>query len=181
MDDRGIDNTPLKDGDRGVMVLPQNFCFIWENRVAGSAFPGTGRTLAERLASLREQGIHAILSATREMLDLAILREFEMGYCHLPVEDMTSPSQSQIREAVAFIDAELAQGHGVLIHCRAGIGRTGTLLACFLVSRGYEADQAILEVRRLRPGSLEVYAQEYCVYQYARSLREQPPPGDNPA
>ena len=65
-------------------------------------------------------------------------------------------------------------GHGVLVHCFAGLGRTGTILACFLVAQGMDAAEAIAHVRTRRPGSVEVYSQEFLVYQYARMIQEQP-------
>jgi len=54
-----------------------------------------------------------------------------------------------------------------VVSCYAGIGRTGTVLACYLVHRGEEPAEAIIRVRRLRPGSIETPEQETAVRQYA--------------
>lgn len=54
----------------------------------------------------------------------------------------------------------LAAGKKVFIHCRGGLGRTGTLAARLLVARGLEPEKAIEEVRRARPGALETVEQE---------------------
>lgn len=55
----------------------------------------------------------------------------------------------------------------VAVHCALGFGRTGTMLACYLVKeRGLAAGDAIAEVRRLRPGSIETYEQEKAVFQF---------------
>lgn len=161
------------------MVLPPNFSFIWENLVAGSGYPGRGGLLGETLKGLREQGVLAILSLTEEPLEVAQLRELEFDYLHLPIEDFTAPTPEQITEAVDFLNRQVNEGHGALVHCRAGMGRTGTMLACFLVSRGLAPAEAISQVRRKRPGSLEVYEQEYAVHEYARSLsRPRPKAGE---
>lgn len=154
------------------MSLPYNFSFIWEDRVAGSGHPGTGEELEASLAALREEGVLAVLSLTEDPLEMGPIRRFEMDYMHLPVDDFTAPTQEQIDEAVQFIDEQLEHGRGALVHCRAGIGRTGTILACFLVSRGLSAPNAIRRVRRLRPGSVEVYAQEMAVHRYAQRRAE---------
>ena len=149
------------------MVIPNNFSFIWNNMIAGSAHPGHGRGLASALSSLRKQGIKAILSLTEEPLEFPTLREFEMNYLHIPVDDFTAPSPEQIDEAIDFMLEQAQKPNGVMVHCHAGIGRTGTILACFMVRQDMDANEAIQFVRRTRPGSLEVYSQEFSVYQYA--------------
>ncbi|HCA46062.1 MAG TPA: protein-tyrosine-phosphatase, partial [Armatimonadetes bacterium] len=49
------------------------------------------------------------------------------------------------------------------VHCMAGLGRTGTMIACYLVSQGMPAEEAIAEVRRARPGSIQTEQQEQAV------------------
>ena len=61
---------------------------------------------------------------------------------------------------------------GVCVHCMAGVGRTGTMLAVYLVkSRGLSAQQAIQEVRRQRPGSIETQSQEEAVFIYTEYIK----------
>lgn len=153
------------------MSLPLNFSFVWKDLLAGSGHPGYGGELIAALSALEEAGIKSILSLTEESLELPPLHEFGFAYMHLPVEDFTAPTQQQVESAVKFIDNGIGRNEGVLIHCRAGIGRTGTILACYLVSQGMEPFAAIEQVRQTRPGSCEVYAQEFAVHQYARRLR----------
>ncbi len=153
------------------MVMPQNFSFIWKKLIAGSAHPGSGPDLVGTLAELAERDFGAIMSLTEEPLDDAPLREFQLDYLHLPILDFNAPSQEQIDQAVEFLNRQVERERATLVHCRAGIGRTGTLLACFLVGQGMDPADAIAEVRRRRPGSCEVYAQEYAVHQFARRLR----------
>lgn len=153
------------------MTLPPNFSFIWERQVAGSGHPGGGGRLADTLTTLREYDITGILSLSEVPLEKALLREFDFHYLHLPIEDFTAPSPQQVEEAMAFINGQVERGQGALVHCHAGMGRTGTILACFLVSRGWQPQDAIATVRQKRPGSLEVDEQEILVYEYARRLR----------
>lgn len=154
------------------MSLPPNFSFIWKKHLAGSAYPGRGGELMENLQGLRGAGIEAILSLTEDPLDFAPIRESNFAYAHIPIDDFTAPSPTQIDEAVDFIQQQVDEGHGVLVHCQAGIGRTGTLLACYLVSQGINAKEAIQTVRDRRPMSLEVYSQEYAVYQYEQRRQQ---------
>ncbi len=60
------------------------------------------------------------------------------------------------------------EGYALGIHCTAGKGRTGTMLAAYLVSQGYTAPEAIAEVRRLRPGSVETEEQADRVAEFAQ-------------
>lgn len=63
-------------------------------------------------------------------------------------------------------------GQAVAVHCMLGHGRTGTMLACYLVkARALSGAAAIREIRRLRPGSIETREQEQAVIQFHQHLR----------
>jgi atypical dual specificity phosphatase len=61
-----------------------------------------------------------------------------------------------LADAVDFICAQIAHEHSVLVHCLGGLGRTGTVLAYYLMkSKELDPKTAISEVRRSRPSSIE--------------------------
>ncbi len=78
---------------------------------------------------------------------------------------------------VQFISKSLSEGRPVGVSCGAGLDRTRTILACYLVSQGYGADDAISEVRRKRPGSIETDGQEAAIRAYSDVIhRVEPTP-----
>lgn len=145
--------------------MPLNFSWIVDGRVAGMARPRPGD-----LPWLRAQGVTAVLSLTESRPDLA---GFDVH--HIPVVDMTSPTLEQLREAVGFIRRVVDGGGAVVTHCTAGMGRTGTILAAYLVGEGFPVEEALRRVRELRPGSVETAEQEDILGAYAASLLEGTP------
>ncbi len=142
-----------------------NFSWIVERRVGGMARP-----VARDLPWLKAQGVTAILSLTESRPDLP-----GFDVLRLPVVDMTSPTVEQLHAAVAFMREVVARGGAVVAHCTAGMGRTGTILAAYLVAEGAPVEEALRRVRELRPGSVETLEQEDALAAYAHSLLEAGP------
>ena len=71
---------------------------------------------------------------------------------------------------------QIGAGLPVVVSCKHGVGRTGTVLACYLVDTGYSAGDAVKRVRRLRPGSLESSQQQDFVYWYEKRRQAEATP-----
>lgn len=146
--------------------MPDNFCFVIEGMLAGMARPGRSSPLEDDLTFLRAQGIVAVVSMTERPLDERIVSEFGLRYLHLPVPDYCAPTIEQIEAFLAFLDRG-DRGGAVAVHCHAGQGRTGTMLACALVHHGMSAEEAIRLVRSKRPPSIDTLAQEQIIFEFA--------------
>lgn len=124
------------------------------------------------LRSLRSQGVDTIISLSLDAPDEVLLRTLRFKHHHFPLPDMSAPDMGFIERFVAILDHELDQGRSVAVHCGAGLGRTGTLIACYFVNEGLSAREAIERVRRSRPGAVESAAQEAAVQRYADYLAD---------
>lgn len=90
---------------------------------------------------------------------------------NFPITDVSTPEEAEAREYEALVDriaGLLHEGRNVVVHCRGGLGRTGTVAASTLVALGHAANDAIAEVRRVRPGTVETFEQEEYVRRFER-------------
>ena len=150
--------------------MPNNFSFVITGVLAGMERPGTFARLREDLEYLKNHNINAIVSLTETCLEKAFIEEFGFRYLHLPVADFTPPSIQQIEKFLNFQKQAEKDGLATVVHCGAGLGRTGTMLACALVARGMPAEAAIDSVRTMRPYSIETVEQEESIRHFAEFL-----------
>lgn len=79
---------------------------------------------------------------------------------HFPIGDFGVPASSAAwADLLDDLGRRLDGGARVLVHCRAGLGRTGMLAASLLARAGLRADDAVAAVREARPGTLETDGQ----------------------
>ncbi|MGR3309792.1 MAG: dual specificity protein phosphatase 23 [Candidatus Brocadiales bacterium] len=147
-----------------------NFSWLVPGEIAGMARPAS---TVNDFENLRDDGIDAIVSLTEDQLNQPLIEEFGFEYLHIPIEDLSVPTMDQIEDFVEFACRMRKEEKSIVVHCGAGIGRTGTILACYLVSKGYSAEESITEVRRKRPGSIETDEQLEIVYMYERKLADE--------
>ncbi|KAK9820176.1 hypothetical protein WJX72_007112 [[Myrmecia] bisecta] len=115
--------------------------------------------------------IGGIVSLSGNEFTPEMLQEYGIKQLDLPVRDGFTPSLSQVKQFEAFVDdVHGSSGKATVVHCLAGLGRTGTMLAayCMLKDPSLSAGEAVQRVRALRPGSVETYRQ----VQFLRELQE---------
>lgn len=121
-----------------------------------------------QLDSLHSAGITAILNLCGEFTDLHEIERaagFEVYY--LPLPDEEAPELVELEKALAWLDEAIYLGKKVLIHCRHGIGRTGTLLNAYLLRRGLGHRQAWRKLKSLRAKPAN-FAQWWTIRKYGK-------------
>jgi atypical dual specificity phosphatase len=155
------------------MAALRNFSFVIDGELAGSAHPVLSVSGPEQFKNvLAEYGLGAVVSLDERGLPAHWPALMGAEYLHIRIPDFEPPSAGQIDEFIALVEKTSAAGRATLAHCYAGMGRTGTMIACYLVKKeNLPPDEAIHRVRRMRPGSIETYGQEDSVRAYQRRLK----------
>ena len=129
------------------------------------------RDLSLDLDAIRDWGAAAVVTLV-EPKELVVLRVEHLGeevlrrrmlWFHLPIIDVSTPDEGFERQwevAGNELRMLLRSGRDVLVHCRGGLGRAGTIAARLLIELGMEPATAIRQVRAVRPGAIETLEQE---------------------
>lgn len=149
-----------------VTKRPTNFSWLLQDKLAGSGMP----TSFEEINWVRKQGVKSIITMTERGLPDSWVEGLE--YLHIPTEDLSAPDIDKIDVAVDFIHERIKNKDPVMVHCAAGIGRTGTILASYLIKyQNLTAGEAIKKIRQERPGSIQSESQEMAVTFYEKFLK----------
>ncbi|MDO8056791.1 MAG: dual specificity protein phosphatase family protein [Candidatus Hermodarchaeota archaeon] len=144
----------------------RNFSYLIPGVLAGANMP-RGK---EDLEYLVEQGIKILVTAMEDSLDVQMVEAVGLEYHYIPILPYGTPSLQQISAFVELVNRNRQKNRPVAVHCYMGWGRTGTLLAAYLVNEGMSASDAIDEVRKKRPGSIETGGQEQVLFILEQAL-----------
>ena len=145
---------------------PTNFSWLIEEKLAGSGIP----TSIDEFDWLLNQGVKSIVTMTENALPGEWTEKID--YLHIPTVDFHAPDMEGIDSAVEFIQNQIQNNQSVMVHCAAGLGRAGTILACYFIKyEKYSAIQAIEKIRKERPGSIQSDVQELAISYYEKYVR----------
>jgi protein-tyrosine phosphatase len=138
----------------------QNVFWLIPGKLAGRTGPNVDPWNAK---NLKEGGIDAVLSVNGgNLVDVAALEASGIAYACIPFSWNAPPIPGDLEiclealpKAFAFVQRNIEAGKAVMIHCTSGKDRTGLLMSYYLMrTQGLSVDEAILEVRRVRPIAL---------------------------
>jgi atypical dual specificity phosphatase len=142
-----------------------NFSWVIEGEIAGMARPIGREDGLWRW--LKEKGVGLVVCLTLAPPAADEMAAAGIDVLHVPVADFSAPTVEDIEKFLEQARFYRHEGKGIVVHCGAGVGRTGTMIACYLVDRGMTSREAIDLVRRKRPGSIETADQEEAVHALA--------------
>jgi hypothetical protein len=126
----------------------------------GYPIPALGDNFLTRqvLKAFLEAGFDTFFDLTRArelppylsiLLEEAAVDNISIDYRRFSIQDLNLPTRPQMVELLNAIDATLAAGHRIYLHCWGGIGRTGVTVGCWLVRHGLNGDEALLRLNEL--------------------------------
>ncbi len=134
------------------------------------------------LDSIKEQGISGIVNLCGEFSDLHELEEgagFEVFY--LPIPDETAPKMEQMEKGLEWLDEAVYLGKKVLVHCKLGVGRTGTFVTAYMLRRGFNLKKASKLLKKTRANPTN-YSQWWLLRKFGKKegqLKMAEPSADN--
>ncbi len=164
-----IDDLP-QDGAAGgawPRPIPDSY-WVLPGKLSAGEYPGARETTEIRRKAQRflDAQIHCFFDLTEahELVAYAPVFHAEAAargqtveHVRWPIRDLSTPSVATLRQILDALDARLAVGQAVYVHCWGGIGRTGTVIGSYLVRHGLTGDEALATIARLRRGTPDAY------------------------
>jgi atypical dual specificity phosphatase len=140
--------------------------WIDSHHVLGSENPTTAD-----LQQFRREGFEVLVSLLCEQEQTPnydVARAKELGFIthNIPVRDFNPPTIDQLSKFIEIVE-QVPGGTKIVIHCQAGMGRTGTFAAAYWIAKGLDVGEAIAKIRKARSHAIETREQEAVLKEFA--------------
>jgi atypical dual specificity phosphatase len=140
---------------------PKGFVWIVDGVLAGCPMPGVSSPISYDLGLIASIGVTYLITLTEEDLDQEELEVSGLRNLHLPIYDRETPSLNQMHMLLFKMQKLIDDGEVLAVHCLAGIGRTGTVLAAWMIKEGgITADESIKRLRLINSSFVQTKMQE---------------------
>ena len=147
------------------MTLPTDPDCYWvkPGQLLAGEYPAdwSQKSARRKLRALLDCGVRTFVDLTEEgeleSYDGWLAKEakaagLSVAYHRHPIRDMDVPTSNGMRTILDLVNAAIDGDAPVYVHCWGGIGRTGTVVCCWLVERGLSGEQALVRIASLREG-----------------------------
>lgn len=150
---------------------PSGFRWIVPGVLAGCPQPGVVARVDYDLMLLERAGITHLITLTEEDMDQSALRRFGLRNTHLSIFDRKVPSTSQMHMLLVRMQRLIDAGEVLAVHCKAGLGRTGLVLAAWMIrDGGLSAESALERLRKIHPGYVQSDEQLAFLHSYEADI-----------
>ena len=152
----------------GVLAgMPMPHIHLDRRMAAGGALTA----FEDEMSALYAAGVRGVVCLLNIPTDASVYESAGFSFLCLPVPDGGAPTFEQAEEFVHFVSEQRAAQRPVAVHCEAGLGRTGTLLATYLIAQGESAAAAIARVRAAEKVAVETSHQIHFPEQYEERVQ----------
>jgi atypical dual specificity phosphatase len=165
--------------------MPSDYTNLWwaiEGVLAGMGMPyidaerrlnsgGALKAYKDELPLIHRVGIRAVVCLLNIPSDRAVFEPSGLEFRCFPVDNGEPPTVAQAEECIEFIESCRAHNLPVAVYCQAGVGRTSTMIACYLIHTGRSAAQAIADMRAKESSAVETSAQIIFLEEFEKRKR----------
>jgi atypical dual specificity phosphatase len=170
-------NTKVENKEDDLTALRRfsSICeFYWVilNKIGGMQKPGLMTEIEDDLAIMKQLGVNVLVTLQQNPIDTQLLGKYEIEGIHFPIVDMGVPDLEKTHQFLMQVQIHFEASKSIVYHCKAGMGRTGTMLACNLVySDNITAIYAIEKIRRVNYKYIQTDEQMQFVSDFEKYLK----------
>lgn len=153
---------------------PRNFLWLKKGILAGTPQPGIMTDLEYDLKALQRVGVTKLITLLENQLDPEPMKEFGIDCLWFPINDMEAPEIDEAIEWCQRVEGFIRAGEVIAYHCKAGMGRTGTMLTSQLIWEGMPALDALEKARRIEPRWVQSETQVRFLEEFEKKIKNIP-------
>lgn len=149
---------------------PRGFLWLINGQLAGTPLPGVFFDIDYDLKALQRVGVTLLISTTLQTVDPQRLKKYNIKGKAFPIKDMGVPELEDAINICRYIDEKIIANEVIAVHCRAGLGRTGTILALYQIWKNNDALGALEMVRNIEPRWVQSTLQVEFLEQFSKYI-----------